>query len=93
VNNLHQNKKHRYTLNSKERTIIHKYFDNELMDRLDSSGPQKNKVVKGKWVSRGTIPVVRCSLTCKCGGQVYVPDGLPEIFDIWGICSKCGAEH
>lgn len=93
MKNLHQNKKHRYVFNREQRVIVHKYFDDELAERLIQKGPLNNKVTKGKWTSKGNIPAISCTLTCQCGGRIYIPDGLPEIFDIWGICSKCGAEH
>ena len=91
-NQLHQDLKHRYVLNLEQRTIIHKYFDDELVERIKQSGKKKNKVSKGKWVSKSTIPAALSNQYCKCGGQVYVPEGLPEIFDSWGICAKCGAQ-
>ena len=90
-NQLHQNLKHRYVLNKEQRSIVHKYFDDELSERIKTTGKRNNKVSKGKWVSKSTIPAVPTTEYCKCGGQMYAPDGLPDIFDVWFVCSKCGA--
>jgi hypothetical protein len=80
------NPNHRYVFNKKEGTIIHKYFDTEQMDRTPGSTP-----TRGKWVSKNSIPTVAVGV-CKCGGKIFGPAELPQIFRPWGLCGKCGAE-
>lgn len=91
-NQLHQNLKHHYILNKEQRTIVHRYFNDGLAERIKTIGSKNNKVSKGKWVSKSSFPAVPTTEYCKCGGQFFIPDGLPELYDIWGICGKCGAE-
>lgn len=80
------NPDHRYIFNKNECTIVHKYFDTEQMTKTPGSAP-----TKGKWVSKNSIPVVVVGV-CKCDGKVFGPAELPQIFQPWGICAKCGAE-
>jgi hypothetical protein len=87
---LHQDQVHRYFLNKEERVIVHKFFDEEQEEKDKRKRKKQGK--KGKWVSKRSIPAVPSTIYCKCEGQIYVPEELPEIFGNWGICVKCGAE-